>query len=85
MVMAKRRGLVLAGIAAGAFAYLRNPENRRKATIAFNNAKLKVNNFMESQNLEEFEEAASEKSSSASESTPAKPHVQYYNEDKTEA
>ncbi|MGI2328864.1 hypothetical protein [Planococcus sp. YIM B11945] len=84
--MAKRRGLLLAGIAAGAFAYLRNPENRRKATIAFNNAKLKVNDFMESQNLEEFEEATSKGSSSAtSESTPAKPRVQYYNEDKTEA
>ncbi|HSP21379.1 MAG TPA: hypothetical protein VLQ20_03525 [Planococcus sp. (in: firmicutes)] len=54
--MAKRkgsgRGLLWAGLAAGAYAYFKKPENRQKATEAFNNAKTKVNSYMESQNLE---------------------------------
>ncbi|PSL28813.1 hypothetical protein B0H99_11526 [Planomicrobium soli] len=86
--MAKRRGLVIAGLAAGAYAYFKNPENRRKATIAFNNTKLKVNAFMESQNLEGFEGSGTAGSSDEASST-AKPKsdgtstsVQYVNEDK---
>lgn len=50
--MAKKRGLLLAGLAAGAYAYFRTPENREKATVAFNNAKAKVNSYLESQNLD---------------------------------
>lgn len=53
--MARRKGnkgLLLAGLAAGAYAYFKKPENREKATVAFNNAKVKVNSYMESQNLE---------------------------------
>lgn len=53
--MARRKGnkgLLLAGLAAGAYAYFKKPENREKATVAFNNAKEKVNSYMESQNLE---------------------------------
>lgn len=46
------RGLLWAGLAAGAYAYFKKPENRQKATEAFNNAKTKVNSYMESQNLE---------------------------------
>jgi hypothetical protein len=86
--MARRRGLIIAGLAAGAYAYFKNPENRRKATIAFNNAKVKVNDFMESQNLEGFGEAETTGSSAgASPSTKKKndgtsTSVQYYNEDK---
>lgn len=86
--MAKRRGLLMAGIAAGAYAYLKNPENRRKATIAFNNAKVKVNAYMESQNLEGFGENETKDSTSQS-AASAKPKsdgkstsVQYVNEDK---
>ena len=44
--MARRKGnkgLLLAGLAAGAYAYFKKPENREKATVAFNNAKEKVN------------------------------------------
>lgn len=85
--MARKRGkgLVLAGLAAGAYAYFKNPENREKATIAFNNAKAKVNSYMESQNLENEEKSAKEgsnpsnprKNKMVSEGSP----VQYYNED----
>ncbi|WP_088006138.1 hypothetical protein [Indiicoccus explosivorum] len=50
--MARKRGLLLAGLAAGTYAYLKKPENREKATAAFNNAKAKVNSYMESQNLD---------------------------------
>ena len=50
--MARGRGLLLAGLAAGAYAYFKNPENREKATKAFNEAKVKVNSYMESQNLD---------------------------------
>lgn len=46
------RGLLLAGLAAGAYAYFKKPENREKATVAFNDVKAKVNEYMESQNLE---------------------------------
>ncbi|EMF45764.1 hypothetical protein B481_3021 [Planococcus halocryophilus Or1] len=42
----------MAGLAAGAYAYFKNPENREKATKAFNDAKVKVNSYMESQNLD---------------------------------
>ncbi|AQQ52108.1 hypothetical protein [Planococcus lenghuensis] len=50
--MARTKGLLLAGLAAGTYAYLKKPENREKATTAFNNAKAKVNSYMESQNLD---------------------------------
>lgn len=46
------RGLLLAGLAAGAYAYFKKPENREKATVAFNDVKAKVNEYMESQNLD---------------------------------
>ena len=47
--MAKNRSLLLAGLAAGAYAYFRKKENRDKAMEAFNNTKDKVNSFMEAQ------------------------------------
>ena len=47
--MAKNRSLLLAGLAAGAYAYFRKKENRDKAMEAFNNTKNKVNSFMEAQ------------------------------------
>lgn len=43
--------LLLAGLAAGAYAYFRKKENRDKALVAFNNTKTKVNSFLESQKL----------------------------------
>lgn len=51
MKMAKgnNRSLLLAGLAAGAYAYFSKPENREKALVAFNNTKTKVNSFIESQ------------------------------------
>lgn len=53
MKMAKgnNRSLLLAGLAAGAYAYFSKPENRDKAMVAFNNTKTKVNSFIESQKL----------------------------------
>lgn len=51
MKMAKgnNRSLLLAGLAAGAYAYFSKQENREKALVAFNNTKTKVNSFIESQ------------------------------------
>lgn len=45
----KKTSLLLAGLAAGAYAYLRKPENREKALEAFNSTKVKVNDFVEVQ------------------------------------
>ncbi|MEK4090497.1 hypothetical protein [Viridibacillus sp. FSL H8-0110] len=57
--MAKGKSLVIAGIAAGAYAYFRKKENRDKAVVAFNNTKVKVNSFIEAQkhNYSELTEA----------------------------
>ncbi|MBT2584029.1 hypothetical protein [Planococcus sp. ISL-109] len=64
--MAKRkgggRGLLLAGLAAGAYAYFKKPENREKATVAFNDVKAKVSEYMESQNLDQNKNKQDEKS-----------------------
>lgn len=45
----KSTSLLLAGIAAGAYAYFKKPENRDKAVEAFNSTKVKVNDFVETQ------------------------------------
>lgn len=47
----KNKNLLLAGLAAGAYAYFSKKENRDKAMVAFNNAKTKVDSFMESQKV----------------------------------
>jgi len=49
--MAKGNGksLLLAGLAAGAYAYFSKPENREKAIDAFTSMKTKVNSFVDSQ------------------------------------
>lgn len=87
MAKGKGKGLLLAGLAVGAYAYFKNPENREKATLAFNNAKEKVNSYMESQNLDDFKKPANDGSD------PEEPRenkmvsegsltsVQYYNEE----
>jgi hypothetical protein len=49
MSKGNNRSLLLAGLAAGAYAYLSKPENREKAMVAFNNTKTKLNSFIESQ------------------------------------
>jgi len=53
--MAKRKGnnrnLLLAGLAAGAYAYFSKKENRDKAMVAFNNTKEKVNSFINAQKV----------------------------------
>ncbi|ANU21284.1 hypothetical protein BBI15_14360 [Planococcus plakortidis] len=56
------RGLLLAGLAAGAYAYFKKPENREKATVAFNDVKAKVNEYMESQNLDHNKNQQDQKS-----------------------
>lgn len=81
------RGLLLAGLAAGAYTYFKNPENREKATLAFNNAKEKVNSYMESQNLENDKKTAHDGSKPEEPrenkmvSEGALTSVQYYNEE----
>jgi hypothetical protein len=47
----KNKNLLLAGLAAGAYAYFSKKENRDKAMVAFNNVKTKVDSFMESQKV----------------------------------
>lgn len=49
MAKGNNRSLLLAGIAAGAYAYLSKPENREKAMEAFNAMKTKVNSFIDAQ------------------------------------
>ncbi|ANU26452.1 hypothetical protein [Planococcus versutus] len=88
--MAKRRGLLVAGLAAGAYAYFKNPENREKATKAFNNAKVKVNSYMESQNLDQEKNQDSEANDAVDNTEKreekmvgeggATTSIQYYNE-----
>lgn len=87
MAKGKGKGLLLAGLAVGAYAYFKNPENREKATLAFNNAKEKVNSYMESQNLDDVKKTPHDGSD------PKEPRenkmvsegsmtsVQYYNEE----
>lgn len=90
MAKGKGKGLLLAGLAAGAYAYFKNPENREKATLAFNNAKEKVNSYMESQNLDDIKKPARDGSNPeeprenkmVSEGAPTS--VQYYNEEEQE-
>lgn len=91
--MAKKKGngsgLLWAGLAAGAYAYFKKPENRQKATEAFNNAKTKVNSYMESQNLNNNNEEPEEEKEDTTELREEKmvsegglSGAQYYNEDK---
>ncbi|MGO1060449.1 hypothetical protein ACTL32_15035 [Planococcus sp. FY231025] len=96
--MARRKGnkgLLLAGLAAGAYAYFKKPENREKATVAFNNAKEKVNSYMESQNLEsQNRENAAKETERKTDITDMRKNkmtnegglagAQYYNEDAPE-
>src|SRR6185312_1697683 len=53
IVMARKRGngLLLATLAAGAYAYFSKKENRDKAMVAVNNMKTKVDSFIQSQKL----------------------------------
>ncbi|MCZ8536735.1 hypothetical protein M9R32_06040 [Paenisporosarcina quisquiliarum] len=51
MARGNNRSLLLAGLAAGAYAYFSKPENREKALVAFNNTKTKVNSYLDSQKL----------------------------------
>lgn len=87
MAKGKGRGLLLAGLAVGAYTYFKNPDNREKATLAFNNAKEKVNSYMESQNLEDTKKEAHDGSKPEEPrenkmvSEGAMTSVQYYNEE----
>jgi len=51
--MARKRGngLLLATLAAGAYAYFSKKENRDKAMVAVNNMKTKIDSFITSQKL----------------------------------
>lgn len=51
--MARKRGngLLLATLAAGAYAYFSKKENRDKAMVAVNNMKTKVDSFIQTQKL----------------------------------
>ncbi|RNF38543.1 hypothetical protein [Planococcus salinus] len=85
MARGKGRGLLLAGLAAGAYAYFKDPKNREKATIAFNDTKAKVNAFMESQNLDKNEKEEKRNNPETPRenkmvSEGAMTSVQYYNE-----
>ncbi|WP_225986096.1 hypothetical protein [Psychrobacillus glaciei] len=47
MAKSSNKKLLLAGLAAGAYAYFSKKENRDKAMKAFNNTKAKINTYME--------------------------------------
>lgn len=87
MAKGKGGGLLLAGLAVGAYTYFKKPENREKATLAFNNAKEKVNSYMESQNLDDNKKTAHDGSKPKEPrenkmvSEGAMTSVQYYNEE----
>ncbi|MCM3744980.1 hypothetical protein M3193_12590 [Sporosarcina luteola] len=49
-------GLLLATLAAGAYAYFSKKENRDKAMVAVNNMKTKVDSFIQSQKLNRSDE-----------------------------
>lgn len=49
MAKGNNRSLLLAGLAAGAYAYFSKQENREKAIDAFTNMKTKVNSYIDSQ------------------------------------
>lgn len=49
----KKNTLLLATLAAGAYAYFSKKENRDKAQVAFNNMKTKVDSFIESQKMQQ--------------------------------
>ena len=57
MKMAKKKNnaLLIATLVAGAYAYFSKKENRDKAQVAFNNAKKKVESFIEHQKLDHDE------------------------------
>lgn len=48
----KKNTLLLATLAAGAYAYFSKKENRDKAQVAFNNMKTKVESFIASQKIQ---------------------------------
>jgi len=91
MAKSKNNSLLLAGLAAGAYAYFRKKENRDKALVAFNNTKKKVNSYLESQKLNKSD------LTKAGHSDPndiednnmvdegAMTSVQYYNEEKQDS
>lgn len=55
--MARRKNTVLlASMAAGAYAYFSKKENRDKAQVAFNNMKTKVESFIETQKTQRHPE-----------------------------
>lgn len=90
MAKGKGRGLLLAGLAVGAYSYFKKAENREKATLAFNNTKEKVNSYMESQNLDDNKKTARDGSKpdepreNKMVSEGALTSVQYYNEEEQE-
>lgn len=48
MAKGNNRSLLLASLAAGAYAYFSKQDNRDKAKVAFNNTKTKVNSYLDS-------------------------------------
>ena len=51
MARKKTNSLLVATIAAGAYAYFSKKENRDKAQVAFNNMKTKVDSFIKTQQM----------------------------------
>lgn len=51
MTRKKNNNLLLATIAAGAYAYFSKKENRDKAQVAFNNMRTKVDSFIQTQKI----------------------------------
>lgn len=82
----KKTSLLLAGLAAGAYAYLRKPENRDKALEAFNSTKVKVNEFVDTQkqNLQQTinDKKAAQTTENTDEEFVTDENVEYHLEEK---
>lgn len=83
----KKNTVLLATMAAGAYAYFSKKENRDKAQVAFNNMKTKVESFIETQKMQRNPETKTghpdpyDTQDSAMVSEGAQTSVHYYNQE----
>lgn len=87
MARKKNNTLLLATMAAGAYAYFSKKENRDKAQVAFNNMKTKVESFIETQKTQRNSETKTghpdpyDTQDSKMVSEGAQTSVHYYNQE----
>lgn len=91
MARKRKHTMLLATVAAGAYAYFSKKENRDKAMVAFNNMKTKVDSFMDSQKINRSSETKAghpdpyDTQDNTMVSEGAQTSVQYYNQEADES